>query len=107
MNKWLDVSPRNKVVLASFGVAKPVAGSGTRETTIPSSEPGRCCAVQAGEQACCIRMPVVDSTDRSIGSARYPTSCGRSRIQASGFQQSRPWPRIRPKNSPSASVPAT
>src|SRR5215211_1887399 len=57
--QWADYSPRNQVLLASYGVAGPVAVSATWER-VPSSEVGGGCAVRAGEHGLPVRVPVVD-----------------------------------------------
>ena len=41
--QWADYSPRNQVLLASYGVVGPVAGTATWER-VPSTEEGRPCA---------------------------------------------------------------
>jgi hypothetical protein len=57
--EWADYSPRNQALLASYGVAGPVAGAATWEG-VPSTEPGRGCAVRTGEHGLPLRVPVVD-----------------------------------------------
>ena len=54
---WLDYSARNQVLLASYGIAGPVAGAATWER-VPSVEPGRGCAVRSGEHGLLVRVPV-------------------------------------------------
>ena len=66
-SQWVDYSPRNQLLLASYGVAGPVAGAGTWER-LPSGEPGRGCAVRAGEHGLLVRVPVVGDGD--VGSDR-------------------------------------
>ena len=65
--QWVDYSARNQVLLASYGVAGPVAGAATWER-VPSVEEGRGCAVRAGEHGLPVRVPVVD--DGHVGSER-------------------------------------
>ena len=71
--QWVDYSARNQVLLASYGVATPVAGSATW-ARVPSVDEGRPCAVRAGEHGLPVRVPVVDDgvveSDRSRLSAR-------------------------------------
>src|SRR5262245_51054095 len=70
--QWADYSARNQVLLASYGIAGPVAGAATWER-VPSSETGRGCAVRAGEHGLPVRVPVVDdgrvSSERSRSGA--------------------------------------
>src|SRR4051812_13386528 len=70
--QWSDYSARNQVLLASYGVAGPVAGTATWDR-VPSTEPGRGCAVRAGEHGLPVRVPVVDAgrvgSDRSRSGA--------------------------------------
>ncbi|MCU1390662.1 MAG: hypothetical protein JWL72_4000 [Ilumatobacteraceae bacterium] len=61
-DQWVDYSARNQVLLASYGVIGPVAGSGTWDR-VPSTEPGRGCAVRAGERGLLVRVPVVQAAD--------------------------------------------
>ena len=56
--QWLDYSPRNQVLLASYGVVGAVAGTATW-ARVPSSEPERFCAPRAGEHGLPIRVPIV------------------------------------------------
>ena len=56
--QWADYSGRNQVLLASYGVVGPVAGSATWER-VPSSEEGRMCGVRSGEHGLPVRVPVV------------------------------------------------
>src|SRR5262245_52953886 len=65
--QWADYSVRNQVLLASYGVAGPVAGAATWER-VPSAEAGRGCAVRVGEHGLPVRVPVVD--DGRVGSER-------------------------------------
>ncbi|MAT05399.1 MAG: hypothetical protein CL424_10205 [Acidimicrobiaceae bacterium] len=60
--QWADYSPRNQVLLASYGIVGPVAGVATWER-VPSIEPGRGCAVRTGEHGLPVRVPVVDAGD--------------------------------------------
>jgi hypothetical protein len=55
--QWQDYSPRNQVLLASYGIVTPVAGVATWEL-VPSREDGRPCAVRAGEHGLPVRAPV-------------------------------------------------
>ncbi len=71
--QWVDYSARNQVLLASYGVAGPVAGASTWER-VASIEPGRNCAVRAGEHGLPVRVPVV---------SEGPTASERSRTGAS------------------------
>lgn len=54
---WLDYSARNQVLLASYGVDGPVAGSETWRL-VPSTIEGRPCAVRAGEHGYPVRVPI-------------------------------------------------
>ena len=65
--QWADYSARNQVLLASYGIAGPVAGAATWER-VPSVEPGRGCAVRSGEHGLLVRVPVVG--DGEVGSER-------------------------------------
>ncbi|MBI5089637.1 MAG: hypothetical protein HZB15_12500, partial [Actinobacteria bacterium] len=65
--QWVDYSARNQLLLASYGVAGPVAGAATWDR-MPSVEPGRGCAVRAGEHGLLVRVPVVG--DGEVGSER-------------------------------------
>ena len=58
-DQWLDYSPRNQVLLASYGVVGPVAGAQTW-AQVPSTEDGRPCAIRKGEHGLPVRVPVVD-----------------------------------------------
>jgi hypothetical protein len=55
--QWQDYSARNQVLLASYGIATPVAGVATWDL-VPSREHGRPCAVRAGEHGLPVRAPV-------------------------------------------------
>ena len=68
--QWVDYSARNQVLLASYGVAGPVAGASTWER-VASIEPGRNCAVRAGEHGLPVRVPVV--SEGPIASERSRT----------------------------------
>jgi hypothetical protein len=80
--QWVDYSARNQVLLASYGVATPVAGAVTW-ARVPSTEPDRGCAVRVGEHGLPVRVPVVDSgvieSDRSRLSARSHALAGSHR----------------------------
>ena len=80
--QWVDYSARNQVLLASYGVVGPVAGSATWDR-VPSTEPGRGCAVRAGERGLLVRVPVVDTADgpseRSRSGARSLSVAGAHR----------------------------
>ncbi|MGE0309508.1 MAG: hypothetical protein AB7Q27_27535, partial [Acidimicrobiia bacterium] len=71
--QWVDYSPRNQVLLASYGVVGPVAGVATWER-VPSVEPRRSCAVRNGEHGLPVRVPVVEAgevvTDRNRAAGR-------------------------------------
>ncbi|MFT3851975.1 MAG: hypothetical protein QM733_04450 [Ilumatobacteraceae bacterium] len=56
-DQWVDYSPRNQVLLASYGVVGAVAGVATWER-VPSTEPGRGCAPRTGEHGLPVRVPV-------------------------------------------------
>jgi hypothetical protein len=53
---WLDYSPRNQVLLASYGADGPVAGAETWRL-VPSPA-GRTCGVAPGEHGLPVRVPV-------------------------------------------------
>jgi len=74
-SQWLDYSPRNQVLLASYGVAGPVAGPATWER-VPSVEPGRNCAIRAGEHALLVRVPVVGEADVASDRSRLGGQSG-------------------------------
>lgn len=80
--QWADYSPRNQVLLASYGVVGPVAGAATWER-VPSVELGGGCAVRAGEHGLPVRVPVLDArevvTDRSRGAGRSESVAGSHR----------------------------
>jgi hypothetical protein len=61
-DQWVDYSARNQVLLASYGVATPVAGMATWER-LASVEPDRSCAVRAGEHGLPVRSPIVTPGD--------------------------------------------
>ena len=73
--QWLDYSPRNQVLLASYGVVGAVAGTATW-ARVPSSEPGRFCAPRAGEHGLPIRVPVVAEGTTSSQRSRLPARSG-------------------------------
>jgi hypothetical protein len=72
--QWADYSPRNQLLLASYGVGSPVAGMATWDR-VPSVEPGRGCAVHTGEHGLPVRVPVVAEGDVAGDRTR---SAGRS-----------------------------
>jgi hypothetical protein len=92
---WADYSPRNQVLLASYGIATPVAGASTWEQ-VPSSEAGRPCAVRAGEYGLPVRVPVPttvtaqSSRSRSGQRARVPGSMKWERVFAAEQLARRP-----------------
>lgn len=65
--QWTDYSPRNQVLLASYGIATPVAGASTW-ALVPSVDDGREVAIRAGEHALQVRVPV--TTDSAVTSGR-------------------------------------
>lgn len=77
--QWADYSARNQVLLASYGVATPVAGAVTW-ARVPSTEAGRGCAVRTGEHGLPVRVPVMDAgaveSDRSRLLARSHAIAG-------------------------------
>ena len=77
--QWADYSARNQALLASYAVVGPVAGAATWEQ-MPSSEPGRPCAVRVGEHGLPVRVPVIDGgdidSDRSRMGARSVSVAG-------------------------------
>jgi hypothetical protein len=77
--QWVDYSPRNQVLLASYGLIGPVAGSASW-ALLESTEAGRACAVRAGEHGVPVRVPVLDSagvaSDRSRTGARSGSVAG-------------------------------
>ena len=92
---WADYSPRNQVLLASYGIATPVAGAATWEQ-VPSSEAGRPCAVRAGEHGLPVRVPVPttvtaqSSRSRSGQRARVPGAMKWERVFAAEQLARRP-----------------
>lgn len=54
---WLDYSPRNQILLASYGVDGPVAGPETWRL-VPSTTEGRGCAVRSGEHGWPVCVPM-------------------------------------------------
>jgi len=72
-DQWLDYSPRNQVLLASYGVVGRVAGVATWDR-VPSSEPGRGCAVRSGEHGLPVRVPVVEAAAVSSSRSRAQVS---------------------------------
>jgi hypothetical protein len=87
----VDYSPRNQLLLASYGVVGPVAGSATW-ALLESTEAGRTCAVRSGEHGVPVRVPVLDdagvASDRSRTGAKSGSVAGRSRI--AGCDRSQP-----------------
>jgi len=57
---WLDYSPRNQVLLASYGASGPVAGAETWRL-VPSTHDARTCSVRAGEHGYPVRVPITPS----------------------------------------------
>jgi hypothetical protein len=92
---WADYSPRNQVLLASYGIATPVAGAATWEQ-VPSSEAGRPCAVRADEHGLPVRVPVpttitaTSSRSRSGQRAKVPGSMKWERVFAAEQLARRP-----------------
>lgn len=80
--QWVDRSPRNQVLLASYGVVGQVAGSATW-ATVASTEEGRPCAVRSGEHGLPIRVPVLDSDGVTSERSR---AGGRSRTVAATWR---------------------
>ena len=80
--QWVDYSPRNQLLLASYGVVGPVAGAATWDR-VPSVEPGRGCAIRQGEHGLPVRVPVVEETgvvnDRTRQSGRSESVAGSHR----------------------------
>lgn len=69
---WLDYSARNQLLLASYGAAGPVAGPETWRL-VTSTQPGRPCAIRAGEHGYPVRVPVTGAgtePDPHLGGAR-------------------------------------
>jgi hypothetical protein len=73
--QWVDYSPRNQVLLASYGVVGAVAGSATWDR-VPSTEDGRGCAVRAGEHGLPIRVPVTEEGTTSSQRSRLAARSG-------------------------------
>jgi hypothetical protein len=73
--QWVDYSPRNQVLLASYGVIGPVAGTATW-ARVPSSEEDRPCAPRAGEHGLPIRVPVITEGTTSSQRSRLPARSG-------------------------------
>lgn len=59
--QWSDYSARNQVLLASYGVATPVAGSATWARM--ESVDGRPCAIRSGEHGLPVRVPVLGEVE--------------------------------------------
>lgn len=69
---WLDYSPRNQALLASYGANGPVAGVETWRL-VPSTHEDRGCAVRAGEHGYPVRVPVTTGgtePDPYVGGSR-------------------------------------
>jgi hypothetical protein len=69
---WLDFAPRNQALLMSYGINGPAAGAETWRL-VPSSEPGRPCAVRADEHGYPVRVPITTSgvePDPFVGGTR-------------------------------------
>ena len=73
--QWLDYSPRNQVLLASYGVVGPVAGTGTWGR-VPSTEEGRPCAPRTGEHGLPVRVPVTAEGSTYTQRSRLPARSG-------------------------------
>ena len=73
--QWVDYSPRNQVLLASYGVVGPVAGTATWDR-VPSTEEGRPCAPRAGEHGLPIRVPVTAEGSTQSQRSRLPARSG-------------------------------
>jgi hypothetical protein len=68
---WLGYSPRNQVLLASYGVTGLVAGAETWRL-VPSTHEGRVCAVRAGEHGYPVRVPITPSAPSGAPTAMRP-----------------------------------
>lgn len=66
--QWSDYSARNQVLLASYGIATPVAGTATWARV--ESTDGRACAVRSGEHGLPVRVPVLGETEVVVERAR-------------------------------------
>jgi hypothetical protein len=69
---WLDFAPRNQALLMSYEINGPAAGAETWRL-VPSSEPGRPCAVRADEHGYPVRVPITTSgvePDPFVGGTR-------------------------------------
>lgn len=66
---WLEYSPRNQVLLASYGLVGPAAGMSTWENT-ESTDAGRPCVPQTGEHGVPVRVPVTDRSATRSGRSR-------------------------------------
>lgn len=69
---WLDYSPRNQVLLASYAVDGPVAGTETWRL-VPSTTADRSCAVRGGEHGFPVRVPITtggEEPDPYLGGKR-------------------------------------
>ena len=80
--QWLDYSARNQTLLASYGIATPVAGAVTWER-VPSTDAGRGCVPAVGEHGLPVRVPVLDGaeigSDRSRVGGRTASAAGSHR----------------------------
>ena len=80
--QWSDYSARNQVLLASYGVVGPVAGTATWGR-VPSSDQGRTCAVRVGEHGLPVRVPIVGggevTSERSRSGGRSSNVAGSHR----------------------------
>jgi hypothetical protein len=74
-DQWMDYSPRNQVLLASYGVVGAVAGVATWER-VPSSEPDRGCAPRSGEHGLPVRVPVTGVGTTTSQRSRVPARSG-------------------------------
>ena len=74
-DQWIDYSPRNQVLLTSYGVVGAVAGVATWER-VPSTEPGRGCAPRSGEHGLPVRVPITGEGTTSSQRSRLPARSG-------------------------------
>ena len=82
--QWVDYSPRNQVLLASYGIATPVAGASTWEQ-VPSIELDRPVAIAAGEHGLPVRVPIIQGDATDVASSRIPQPAS-STSAADGFE---------------------
>lgn len=73
--QWADYSPRNQVLLASYGIVGPVAGTATWNR-VPSTEDGRPCAPRTGEHGLPVRVPVTAEGTTHSQRSRLPARSG-------------------------------